>query len=88
MKLLFPQKNQAKRRKQELLPRLLNLLRNIPLRKKGKFFPKLATFFGTLLEATVCKPVTIKPHLHGRLFCVRFFDKNGSGKVAITQRRF
>ena len=29
-----------------------------------------------------------KPHLHGRLFCVRFFDKNGSGKVAFTQRRF
>ena len=26
-------------------------------------------------------------HLHGRLFCVRFFDKNESGKVTFTQRR-
>ena len=31
--------------------------------------------------------IFFKPHLHGRLFCVRFFDKNGSGKVAFTQRR-
>ena len=31
---------------------------------------------------------SLKPHLHGRLFCVRFFDKNGCGKVAFTQRRF
>ena len=30
----------------------------------------------------------LKLHLHGRLFCVRFFDKNRSGKVAFTQRRF
>ena len=32
--------------------------------------------------------MSLKPHLHGRLFCVRFFDKNGTGKVAFTQRRF
>ena len=31
--------------------------------------------------------IQLKPHLHGRLFCVRFFDKNGSGKVAFSQRR-
>ena len=35
----------------------------------------------------ICVGVLLKPHLHGRLFCVRFFDKNGSGKVAFTQRR-
>ena len=29
----------------------------------------------------------VKPHLHGRLFCERFFDKNESGKNAFTQRR-
>ena len=29
--------------------------------------------------------LTLKPHLHGRLFCVRFFDKNGCGKVASIQ---
>ena len=29
--------------------------------------------------------LTVKPHLHGRLFCVRFFDKNGCGKVAFIQ---
>ena len=27
----------------------------------------------------------LKTHLHGRLFCVRFFDKNGCGKVAGVQ---
>ena len=32
--------------------------------------------------------LTVKPHLHGRLFCLLFFDKNGSGKVAFAQRRF
>ena len=34
------------------------------------------------------KCVCVKPHLHGRFFCVRFFDKNGSGKVTFTQWRF
>ena len=27
-------------------------------------------------------PLNLKPQLRGRLFCVRFFDKNGCGKVA------
>ena len=30
----------------------------------------------------------LKPHLHGRLFCVQFFDRNGYGRVAFTQRGF
>ena len=32
--------------------------------------------------------ICLKPHLHEATFCVRFFDKNGSGKVAFIQRRF
>ena len=32
--------------------------------------------------------LTLKLHLHGRHFCVGFFEKNGSGKVAFTQQRF
>ena len=37
----------------------------------------------TLVQAN--RRLTVKPHLHGRHFCVRFFDKNGCGKVASIQ---
>ena len=42
----------------------------------------------TVSTFMVIELVTVKPHLHGRLFCGRFFDKNESGKVAFTPMRF
>ena len=41
--------------------------------------------FQTLGSKPCPKDLSLKPHLHGRLFCVRFFDENGCGKVASIQ---
>ena len=41
-----------------------------------------------LANAYAGEMISLKPHLHGQRFCVRFCDENGSGKVAFTQRRF
>ena len=32
--------------------------------------------------------IFVKPHLHERLFCVRFFDKNGSAKLHLLNGGF
>ena len=38
-----------------------------------------------IVQFLVVNELALKPHLHGRLFCVQFFDKNGCGKGASTQ---
>ena len=55
----------------------------------GKSFLKHSAYMAKLSKLrsfnSKKERLDVKPHLHGRLFCVRFFDKNGCGKVASIQ---